>query len=192
MITDLIPPDDADKVTIESTGCLSHCGSGPNVCIKHNNRERVFNGVNDVQTAAAILEVGGEIDTPVDLMVAVNKIAQANRRPNAGKKIDIFDKLVSSLEDANLSNSNAMSHALILRADAYLDFDVNKPQKALQDATRASQINHFNGRAFRVIADAYEAMGDVLNAMENIEKWAQVNPAFASKAKNELSRLSEK
>ncbi len=80
MVQDLIPPADAEGVSIEASGCFSHCGSGPNVCIQHNNnRERVFNGVSDVQTAAAILEVGAAIDTPVALMVAVNMMAQANR-----------------------------------------------------------------------------------------------------------------
>ena len=86
-----------------------------------------------------------------------------------------------------------MSHALLLRADAYLDsFSVDNQSKALEDALRAAEINHLDGRAYRVIADAHEASGDVLGAMEAVQKWANVNPSFVSKAKNELSRLSSK
>ncbi len=111
---------------------------------------------------------------------------------NQTKKIDILDRVISSLEKENLSQSNAIAHALILRAEAYLDFDVNDPHLALIDATRASEINHQSGRAFRVKADAYEAMGDVLSAIQNVRILAQVNPALVSKARNEINRLSKK
>ena len=79
MMVDLIPPEDADKITIESSGCLSHCGSGPNLSVKNGNQERVFNGVNDVQTASAILDVGGDIDSPIALMLAVDMMAHASK-----------------------------------------------------------------------------------------------------------------
>lgn len=82
MFDDLIPPQEVDGIKIESSGCLSHCGSGPNVSIRTkdgNNKERVFNGVEDLQTAAAILDVGVGIDSPIALMVAVDMMAQANR-----------------------------------------------------------------------------------------------------------------
>lgn len=119
-------------------------------------------------------------------------MAQVNRTPNHSKKIELLNKVVSSLEKAELSSSNAMSHALLLRADAYLDFSVNDPIKALEDSSRATEINHLHGRAYRAMADAHEASGNVLKAMEAIQKWADVNPSFISKAKNELSRLSLK
>jgi predicted metal-binding protein len=81
MLTDLIPPQEGDKINIESCGCLSNCGKGPNVSIKSDGgvEERVFNNVKDVQTAAAILDVGAGIDSPIALMVAAEMIAQANR-----------------------------------------------------------------------------------------------------------------
>lgn len=87
------------------------------------------------------------------------------------------------------STSKAMSHALLLRADAYLNSNDMNPNKALEDATKAASIDHLHGRAYRIKADAYEALGDVLKAMEAVEQWAGVNPLFMSKAKNELSRL---
>lgn len=91
MLTDLIPSqsqstsearstiDVGGEVTIETSGCLSHCGRGPNVAIHNGSTERVFNDVKDLQTAAAILEVGAELDCPIELMVAVDLITQAGR-----------------------------------------------------------------------------------------------------------------
>ena len=113
MFHDLLPPspttttitnvDDEpttiqSKVTIESSGCLSNCGKGPNVCIiTHNNNkekggmfgmgsidnidnnERMFNNVGDLQTVAAVLEVGTGIDCPIELMVAVDGMIQVSR-----------------------------------------------------------------------------------------------------------------
>ena len=87
------------KVTIESSGCLSNCGKGPNVCIithKNNNKEkggrfgmgsidnidnneRMFNNVGDLQTVAAVLDVGTGIDCPIELMVAVDGMIQVSR-----------------------------------------------------------------------------------------------------------------
>ncbi len=244
LMTDLIPPPSHDKndadqiVTIESTGCLSHCGCGPNVCIKNKstNKERVFNDVKDIQMAAAVLEVGGGIDCPIELMVAVDMIGQASRSkysffvsniyiqyiPNNSsdvmflllsfssyhnikatsltKKIDVLSQVIESLQCPLYSSSNALSHAYVMRADAYIETqqqqnlqdqtnDTLLIQKALEDVSKAIPINHLHGRAYRVQADAYEALGDILHAMESVENWAKVNPAFMSKAKNELSRL---
>ena len=83
MITDLIPPKHENDFIIESSGCLAQCGLGPNICIKNNNMNggegRIFHDVKDVQTAAAILEVGGGIDCPIELMVAVDMMSQASQ-----------------------------------------------------------------------------------------------------------------
>ncbi len=111
---------------------------------------------------------------------------------NQTKKIELLNKVISSLEKAGYEQTNVMSHALLIRAIAYLNSDIIDPNRALDDATRAAEINDFNGRAYRVKADAYEALGDVLRAMEAVEKWANLNPTFVSKAQVELSRLSQK
>lgn len=104
-----------------------------------------------------------------------------------------MSKVISSLEKTGFSTSNVMAHALLIRADSYLELgSLNNPQLALDDATRAAGINHLHGRAYRAKADAYEALGDVSHAMEAVEEWANSNSAFMSKAKNELSRLSRK
>lgn len=79
MLTDLLPPGEAAKIKIESCGCLSNCGRGPNVLVRHDNNERVFNGVQDVQTAAAILDVGVGIDCPIEIMVAIDMMTKVSK-----------------------------------------------------------------------------------------------------------------
>jgi hypothetical protein len=61
----------------------------------------------------------------------------------------------------------------------------------LKDALDASILTDLNGRAWRIIADAKEAMGDIQGAMEAVILWAEKNPSFSAKAKKELDRLSK-
>lgn len=79
-IQDLIPTNakqqgKAVPIQVETTGCLSKCSFGPNVYIN----DRIFGNVNDVLSAAAILEVGADVDSPGELMAAVEYMANANK-----------------------------------------------------------------------------------------------------------------
>ena len=78
---DILPPNQIldGTINIESSGCLENCGKGPNVCLQDSSsgQERVFSSVSDLQTAAAIMEVGAEIDCPIPLLVAVQAMAKA-------------------------------------------------------------------------------------------------------------------
>jgi hypothetical protein len=79
-IQDLIPANaklqnTAVPVQVETTGCLSKCSFGPNVSIN----DRIFGNINDVLSAAAILEVGADVDSPGELMAAVEYMANANK-----------------------------------------------------------------------------------------------------------------
>ena len=67
--------DNNNSVIIEATGCLSQCTNGPNICVN----ERVFGNVKDIQMAAAILDVGADIDSPGVLMAAIENIAAASK-----------------------------------------------------------------------------------------------------------------
>lgn len=109
---------------------------------------------------------------------------------------------IESLKKAGLTSTTAMAHALILRADAYLESSLtnsnSNPQhadadQALEDAMNAIAIDIdsplLNGRAWRVVADVKEAKCDLVGAMEAISKWAEVNPEFRLKAEKELKRL---
>ena len=81
---DLIPPrENTDtSISIEASGCLSQCGKGPNVSLttnenKNEEKTKFYSSVTDLQMASAVLEVGAEIDAPIQLMVAVEVMAKA-------------------------------------------------------------------------------------------------------------------
>jgi len=140
--------------------------------------------------AAAILEVGADVDSPGVLMAAIEDMAKASQSTNIGNKLESLSKAIQSLQKAGLDQTTAMAHALILRADAHIDSIPQNIDQALQDAMKAIEIDDLNGRAWRVIADAKEANGDVPGAIEAVSNWALKNPSFATKAKKEVERLS--
>lgn len=45
-----------DSVSIQATGCLSHCGKGPNVCIKHLGKAGFRGGITNPSLAVLFLE----------------------------------------------------------------------------------------------------------------------------------------
>mmetsp|Transcript_33594 Transcript_33594/g.67812 ORF Transcript_33594/g.67812 Transcript_33594/m.67812 type:complete len:120 (+) Transcript_33594:515-874(+) len=96
-----------------------------------------------------------------------------------------------SSDDSGLSSSPALSHALTIRADARLGFPQDV-KGALEDSRQAAAINPNNGRAYRVLADAEEADGDVAAAIDATSRWGELDPSFATKARNEVARLSKK
>ncbi len=84
-LKDLIPtnPHDTTAITIEASGCLAQCNNGPNVCCMTNksddSSERIFGKVDGIQMAAAVMEVGADVDTPGILMAAVEDMALAHQ-----------------------------------------------------------------------------------------------------------------
>ena len=81
VVRDLFPSssDNTNSIAVESSGCLSQCGKGPNVCVAEadSGKERLFFGVDSASTAAAILDVSCDYDPPVDLILAADKISKA-------------------------------------------------------------------------------------------------------------------
>lgn len=81
VVRDLFPSssDNTNNIAVESSGCLSQCGRGPNVCVVEadSGKERLFFGVDSASTAAAILDVSCDYDPPVDLILAADKISKA-------------------------------------------------------------------------------------------------------------------
>jgi len=203
--SDLLPPS-SHKVTVESTGCLGNCGKGPNVAISNGGSEKIYGAVDDGLMASAILEVGGGIISPDKLVIAVEGLARVSRVTSPEKKITILTPIIKSLASTSssteevdqdaLHESTALAHALILRADAYLEQAQLSPNttihidKAHVDVQMAISIDHLDGRAYRLLADVEEAMGNVIGAMEAVSKWAEVNPSFGTKARKRLARLA--
>ena len=81
---------------------------------------------------------------------------------------------------------------MTIRADARLECFPPIAEGALEDSRQAAAINPLNGRAWRVLADAEEANGDIESAIKATARWGEVDPSFATKAKNEIARLSKK
>lgn len=109
------------------------------------------------------------------------------------KKIKLLNSTIHTITQAQLTTSTAMAHALILRADAFLEAgQAQNYKQAMEDVTKAISIDDLDGRAWRVLADVKEAQEDYLGAMEAISEWAVVNPEFQSKAQKELTRIMAK
>lgn len=68
----------APCVTIESSGCLSQCGNGPNVfAVGSDGKEKLYFGVEDPTTASAVLDVATGQEYPINLLVAATSILEA-------------------------------------------------------------------------------------------------------------------
>lgn len=109
------------------------------------------------------------------------------------KKETLLTSAVDALtkdQDPSLLNSYAHAHTLFLRADARLEMKPPNVDGAINDARMSVKINPTCRKAWRVLASAEEAGGDLKSAMEAVSEWAKVDPAFASKAKKEIQRLS--
>lgn len=68
-----------DEVVVESSGCLSLCENGPNLCIQSNgNKERCYGSVVDAASAGAVLELAcPDIEIHPTLVAAVNVMERA-------------------------------------------------------------------------------------------------------------------
>ena len=101
--------------------------------------------------------------------------------------------MIESLSaNADYSSSRAFSHALTIRADARLDCFPPNVDGALEDSKFAAAVDPQSGRAWRLLADAEEASGNIEKAIQATARWGDVDPSFATKAKNEIARLSKK
>lgn len=64
-------------IVVESSGCLSQCNHGPNICVNEN---RVFGNIDGVLAVAAVLEVvAPNIDCSGPLMAAIEDMATATK-----------------------------------------------------------------------------------------------------------------
>lgn len=175
--------------TLESSGCLSQCGQGPNVfVIDSDGKEKLYFGVGDPTTASALLDVAMNQEYPINFLVAATSIVEAERSNSDTKKESIFSSIISLAEgDPILENSFVHARALYLRADSRLSHNVNG---AIQDAKSAAEIAPTVGKVWRVLANAHEANGDIEDAINALREMASVDTAFTMKSKTEIERLS--
>jgi tetratricopeptide (TPR) repeat protein len=112
--------------------------------------------------------------------------------------------LVQAMDKEHLNGppytkSSALARAYALRAQAKLD--QNLFDEALQDAMAALEIvsntistnaaQWITTRVYRTMVDAYEAKGDLRQAMNVLQQWAAVDPTFSTKIAKELTRLRQ-
>uniref|UniRef100_A0A7S4JLI4 Uncharacterized protein n=1 Tax=Odontella aurita TaxID=265563 RepID=A0A7S4JLI4_9STRA len=192
---DLVAPSGLSQVAVEASECLGQCGRGPNVAVNCNGngggRDKMYYGVVDPQTAAAILEVSCDYDPPPMLLAAADVMARAGKATSPSKKVSLLTSAVDALSgDSTLSSASAVARALVLRADARMDADpTDTGGEALGDAQRAAELGPSYGKAWRTLADAREAGGDFSGAVEAVRRWAEAEPSLARKAKGEVERL---
>jgi hypothetical protein len=110
-----------------------------------------------------------------------------------------LSSVIKSLRsDTTLNGSLAQTHALVLRASARCEAgnhsaalqDAEEALSALQSQSESGQVNvSWEGQAWRVSADAHQALGNLPAAVEALQKWAVHTPAFRTKALKEIQRL---
>lgn len=84
VLSDLIHPM-TTNVVLQRSGCLSHCGKGPNICISSTfmkTKTNTFSGVKDVYIASGILKDECNVEVSPLLLAAVDMMSQANRGNN--------------------------------------------------------------------------------------------------------------
>jgi tetratricopeptide (TPR) repeat protein len=68
--------------------------------------------------------------------------------------------------------------------------DAEEALAALQLQSQERQVNvSWEGQAWRVSADAHQALGNLPAAVEALQEWAVHTPSFRTKAMKEIQRL---
>jgi len=184
----LVPPSRNDDIKIETVGCLSKCGEGPNVQVN----DQLYNDVHDVQSAAAILEMAcPDLEVPPTLIAASNVMERTHKAASLKEKEKCLNSVINALsKNEELNTSKAMAHAYAVRAQVH--FDNNNIAQAKEDASQAATMNPSHPFVWRLLADTEETMGNTLEAMESLNRWVEINPEFYRKVQKEQARLSEK
>lgn len=198
ILQDLLPPDVASRVEVETTGCFSLCGKGPNICMKKSGSQEVYlNGITGPMTLADDLEEHLSIKIPSKLVAAVTVMEKAQKAPLTEK-----DKFYSSIiqvlsADSTLGSSLACTRAFVLRAQSR--HEEGRWDEARKDAESALQIhrNHLSfhpcssvvATAWRTLADCCVSQGQLDQAVQALQQWARADPSYQTKAAKEIEHL---
>jgi len=182
------------NVSVEKSGCLSQCDRGPNICtVNDKNEEKLYVGISDATTASAILEVVTGKDYPIALLLAATLINDSQQATKPSKKEQLLSSAIDAISkeenDATIQNSYAHAHALLLRADAFLEMTPPNIDGALFDARKSVKIAPRERKAWRVLACAEEAGGNYTLAIDALREVAKLDPSFSTKARKEIERL---
>jgi len=99
-----------------------------------------------------------------------------------------LSSVIAALEKKKeLKDSFAMAHAHSMRAKVYMK--MGDYAKAACDADCAVKLDATNDKAWRTLADAQEAAGNVQDAVTTLRHWSKASPSFSTKANKEIQRL---
>jgi len=179
-----------DSIAIEASGCLSRCVNGPNIRIESDDSTKEYNKISDPQIASAVLETLG-FHTPDLLLAASDVIGQAYESNSPEQKEALLSSVITVLQSSEFASSPALSSSFVQRADVRLVKTPCNVDGAVNDSIMATQIDPQNGKSWRLLAEANEAAGNVEDALMALRIYASLDSRFATKAKKEISRLSE-
>lgn len=93
---DLLPPGELLDAEIESTGCLSECGKGPNVRVinKKNKQETILHDVTDTTIAAVELQAICSVQIPSKLIAATSVMEKAQKGELSRSILDRFERVI--------------------------------------------------------------------------------------------------
>jgi len=208
--------DQQQAVEIESSGCLSQCGQGPNVVLRESDRggDVFLCGLEDVASAASRIQAAcgdssSSLMPPTVLLAAVKVMQKAEQASSPREKLRFMDSVIKKLESAEIgfARTPANVHAHCLRGQAYLD--LAEYQLALRDADTAIALVLGNAAAtgiaqqdstatmtmsssifpWRIMADAQEGLGMIPEAVETLRLMALRDPAYCVKTSKDIQRL---
>jgi tetratricopeptide (TPR) repeat protein len=110
----------------------------------------------------------------------------------------LYDSVIAKLAGtSDFSRSSALAHAYRARSKYYLD--VKEYESARRDALEAIQIRSSSAskeallpselKAYRLLADAEEAVGNYEKAIQAIQEWKQLDHSSRTKLNGEIQRL---
>mmetsp|Transcript_15532 Transcript_15532/g.38291 ORF Transcript_15532/g.38291 Transcript_15532/m.38291 type:complete len:253 (-) Transcript_15532:845-1603(-) len=179
------------EAEVESSGCLSHCNDGPNIEVESGGHATVLNGIQDVATAAFLLEQDLEMRIP-KILLAASKLMEQVPSLDTATGLKYLDSVISKLETSEYETSPAMARALVMRADLHLK-SAGEPSKALEDAQRVLELKQVAttetlAMAYRILADTEE---NKVRVIAVLQQWQQDLPEFRTKLQNEIQRILE-
>ncbi|CAJ1919974.1 unnamed protein product [Cylindrotheca closterium] len=176
------------EAKVESSGCLSQCNDGPNIEVESGGHATILNGIQDVTTAAILLEQNTEMSVP-KILLAASKILEQVPSLDSAEGLRYLNSVISKLEASEYKASPAMARALVVRADLHLQS--GEPGKALEDAQRVLELKQVAtsetlALAYRILADTEE---NKVRVIAVLQQWQKDLPEFRTKLQHEIQRI---
>lgn len=164
----------AGRCDIRASGCLDHCGKGPNIDVIKNNKKTTYEGIVSFKAAEKLLKSeGGVKPTSIESQVASLKY-EARRISDSNQQSVIIEKAFKALggqAKAETSQPRLTAELLVMRARAFLERDA---ATAMKNAEKALELFPGYAAAHASIAAALEAMGRWQEAQDALHKAEEI------------------